>query len=147
MYAVGQKRLMVECGLDTFDSVQSLLTMADGSSWVVENSWVLPEGFPKDNDGRIDILCEATYIRSTSQHRGLEITTPGMTLTPNSYFINYRNGVASGFGIDPINDFVRAVRNRSPYPVTAEDGLAVSRICESVHRSLESGKPERTIMP
>ncbi|WP_446668259.1 Gfo/Idh/MocA family protein, partial [Klebsiella pneumoniae] len=66
VYAVGQKRLMVECGLDTFDSVQSLLTMADGSSWVVENSWVLPEGFPKDNDGRIDILCEATYIRSTS---------------------------------------------------------------------------------
>ena len=132
----------VWCGLDTFDSVQSLLTMADGSSWVVENSWVLPEGFPKDNDGRIDILCEATYIRSTSQHRGLEITTPGMTLTPNSYFINYRNGVASGFGIDPINDFVRAVRNRSPYPVTAEDGLAVSRICEAVHRSLESGKPE-----
>ncbi|RFM92590.1 hypothetical protein, partial [Salmonella enterica] len=25
---------------------------------------------------------------------------------------------------------------------TAEDGLAVSRICEAVHRSLESGKPE-----
>ncbi|MBJ2465807.1 Gfo/Idh/MocA family oxidoreductase, partial [Salmonella enterica subsp. enterica serovar Albany] len=142
VYAVGQKRLIVECGLDTFDSVQSLLTMADGSSWGVENSWVLPEGFPKDNDGRIDILCEATYIRSTSQHRGLEITTPALTLTPNSYFINYRNGVASGFGIDPINDFVRAVRHKAPYPVTAEDGLAVSRICEAVHRSLESGKPE-----
>lgn len=141
VYAVGQKRLMVECGLDTFDSVQSLLTMADGSSWVVENSWVLPEGFPKDNDGRIDILCEATWIRSTSQHRGLEITTPDKTLTPNSYFINYRNGVASGFGIDPINDFVRAVRNKAPYPVTAMDGLAVSRICEAVHQSLESQKP------
>ncbi|WP_374014392.1 Gfo/Idh/MocA family protein [Klebsiella quasipneumoniae] len=141
VYAVGQKRLMVESGLDTFDSVQSLLTMADGSSWVVENSWVLPEGFPKDNDGRIDILCEATYIRSSSQHRGLEITTPGMTLTPNSYFINYRNGVASGFGIDPINDFVRAVIYKAPYPVTAVDGLAVSRICEAVHQSLESQKP------
>lgn len=36
VYAAGQKRLMTECGLDTFDSVQSLLTMADGSSWVVE---------------------------------------------------------------------------------------------------------------
>ncbi|POP40433.1 dehydrogenase [Superficieibacter electus] len=143
VYAAGQKRLMVECGLDTFDSVQSLLTMADGSSWVVENSWVLPEGFPKDNVGRIDILCEATYIRSTSQHRGLEIITPGMTLTPNSYFVNYRNGVASVFGIDPINDFVRAVRHKAPYPVTAEDGLAVSRICVAVHRSLESARPEQ----
>lgn len=142
VYAVGQKRLMVECGIDTWDSVQILLTMTDSSSWVVENSWVLPAGFPKDNDGRIEILCEAAYIRSSSQQRGLEITTPDRTLTPNSYFINYRNGVASGFGIDPINDFVRAVRNRSPYPVTAEDGLEVSRVCEAVHRSLESGKSE-----
>lgn len=75
---------MVECGLDTFDSVQSLLTMVDGSLWVVENAWVLPEGFLKDNDGRIDILCEATYIRSTSQYRELEIITPGMTLTPTA---------------------------------------------------------------
>ncbi|MCP0123668.1 dehydrogenase, partial [Salmonella enterica subsp. enterica serovar Give] len=66
---------------------------------------------------------------------------PGMTLTPNSYFINYRNGVASGFGIDPINDFVRAVIHKAPYPVTAVDGLAVSRICEAVHQSLESQKP------
>lgn len=30
---------------------------------------------------------------------------------------------------------------------TAVDGLAVSRICEAVHRSLESGKPERPIKP
>ena len=140
VYATGQKRLLTAQGIDAWDSVQSLLTMSDGSSWVVENSWVLPEGFPKDNDGRIDILCDGAYIRSSSQHRGLEITTPERTLTPNSYFINYRNGCASGFGIDPINDFVRAVRNNTPYPATAEDGLAVSRICEAVHRSLENGE-------
>lgn len=73
---------------------------------------------PKDNEGRIDILCEAAYIRSSSQHRGLDIP-PDKTLTPNSYFIDYRNSVASGFVIDPINDFVQVVRNRSPYPVAA----------------------------
>lgn len=142
VYAVGQTRLLAGHGIDTRDSVQSLLTMADGSSWVMENSWVLPKGFPKDNDGRIDILCGGAYIRSSSQHRGLEITTPDKTLTPNSYFINYRHGVASGFGIDPIHDFVRAVRDGTPYPVTAEDGLAVSLICEAIHRSLESELPE-----
>ena len=104
---------------------------------------MLPEGFPKDNDGRIDILCEATYIRSSSQHRGLEITTPGMTLTPNSYFINYRNGVASGFNIDPINDFVRAAVRTFAVPGDRRRRAGgQSRICEAVHRSLESGKPE-----
>lgn len=40
-----------------------------------------------------------------------------------------------------INDFVRAVIHKAPYPVTAVDGLAVSWICEAVHQSLESQKP------
>lgn len=101
---------MAECSIDTQDSVQSILTLTDSSSWVVEISWVLPEGFPNDNDGRIDILCEASYIRSSSQHHGLEITTPDKTFTPNSYFINYCNDIASGFGIDSINDFIRSIR-------------------------------------
>lgn len=65
--------------------------------------------------------------------------------TPNSYFINCRNGVASSFGIDPINDFVHSVRHKAPYPVTAVDGLAASRIGEAVYRSLESGKPENVL--
>lgn len=142
VYAVGQKRLLAERGIDTWDSVQSTLLMEDGSSWVVENGWVLPNGFPKDNDGRIAVVCDNAYIRSDSQNRGLEITGPDGVKTPNSYFITYRDNVASGFGIDPINDFIRAVKNGTPYAATARDGLQVSRICEAVHRSLESGKPE-----
>ena len=46
VYAVGQKRLMVEMR-PRYRQRAGLLTMADGSSWVVENSWVLPEGFPE----------------------------------------------------------------------------------------------------
>jgi predicted dehydrogenase len=142
VYAAGQKRLLAGWDIDTWDSVQSILVMEDGSSWVVENGWVLPDGFPKDNDGRIAIVCDNAYIRSDSQNRGLEIVTPERAKTPNSYFITYRDNVASGFGIDPINDFIRAVKTGTPYAATAYDGLQASRICEAVHRSLESGKPE-----
>lgn len=141
VYAVGQKRLLATRGIDTWDSVQSTLLMEDGSSWVVENGWVLPDGFPKDNDGRIAIVCDNAYIRSNSQDRGLQIVTPERTKTPNSYFITYRDNVASGFGIDPINDFIKAVKNGTPYTATANDGLQASRICEAVHKSLVSGKP------
>lgn len=142
VYAVGQKRLLAARGIDTWDSVQSTLLMEDGSSWVVENSWVLPDGFPKDNDGRMAVLCDNAYIRSDSQNRGLEIVGPERIKTPNSYFITYRDNVASGFGIDPINDFIKAVKTGSPYAASAYDGLQTSRICEAVHKSLESGKPE-----
>jgi predicted dehydrogenase len=142
VYAVGQKRLLAAKGIDTCDSVQSTLLMEDGSSWVVENSWVLPVAFPKDNDGRISLLCDNTWIRSDSQNRGLEIFGQTTVKTPNSYFITYRDNVASGFGIDPINDFIRAVKEEKPYAASSVDGLEASRICEAVHRSLESGLPE-----
>lgn len=145
VYAVGQKRLLAEKGIDTWDSVQSLLLMEDSSSWVVENSWVLPDGFPKDNDGRIAIVCDNAYIRSNSQDRGLEIFDQQSAKTPNSYFITYRDGVASGFGIDPINDFIRAVKENKPYPVSARDGLQASRICETAHKSLLSGRAEMVV--
>lgn len=141
VYAVGQKRLLAGRGINTWDSVQSTLLMEDGSSWGVENGWVLPDSFPKDNDGRIAVVCDNAYIRSDSQSRGLEIITPEGVKTPNSYFINYHNGVASGFGIEPINDFIKAVKNGTPYAATTNDGLQASRICEAAHKSLESGKP------
>lgn len=145
VYSVGQKRLLVEKGVDTWDCVQSTLLMEDGSSWVVENSWVLPASFPKDNDGRISIVCDNAYIRSDSQNRGLEIFSQESVKTPNSYFITYRDGIASGFGIDPINDFIRAVKTNTPYAASAQDGLQASRICETAHKSLLSGQPELLI--
>lgn len=142
VYAVGQKRLLASKGLDTWDSVQSTLLMEDGSSWVIENSWVLPAAFPKDNDGRMAVLCDNAWIRSDSQNRGLEIFGQQTVKTPNSYFITYRDGVASGFGIDPINDFIKAVQTDTPYAASADDGLQASRICETAHKSLQSGQAE-----
>ncbi|WP_148251396.1 Gfo/Idh/MocA family protein [Raoultella terrigena] len=142
VYAVGQKRLLASKGLDTWDSVQSTLLMEDGSSWVIENSWVLPAAFPKDNDGRMAVLCKNAWIRSDSQNRGLEIFGQQTVKTPNSYFITYRDGVASGFGIDPINDFIKAVKTHTPYAASADDGLQASRICETAHKSLQSGQVE-----
>jgi predicted dehydrogenase len=70
VYAVGQKRLLASKGLDTWDSVQSTLLMEDGSSWVIENSWVLPAAFPKDNDGRMAVLCDNAWIRSIHKTAG-----------------------------------------------------------------------------
>lgn len=142
VFAVGQKRVLVECGLDTWDSVQTLLTMTGGSTWVVENAWVLPEGCPAESERQIDILCEAASFHSSSRSRGLEITTQDKTLTPDVYYPYFPKGVAGGYGISAIDDFIKAVRDGTPYPVTAQDGLAASRICEAVHRSLISGHPE-----
>lgn len=141
VYAVGCKRLLKSQGIDTYDSIQTLVEMEDGSYWTVENSWVFPSGFPKNNGGRTEILCDNTLFRLDSQNRGSEIFTNEKGKTPNSYFIIENNGRPYGFGIQPINDFVSCILNDLPFIADANDGLQAELIADAVHRSLEIGKP------
>ena len=138
VYAVGSKGVLKDMGIDTYDNVQAILTFRNGSTWTVENSWILPNKFPKSNDGRMFILTEKKYLRSDSQNRGVEFFSETKTQTPNSYFITYRNNKAFGFGIDPINDFVDSILNKGEFLSGANDGLEATRIADAVHESIRT---------
>ncbi|OCN05823.1 dehydrogenase [Erysipelotrichaceae bacterium MTC7] len=138
VYAVGNKDLLSSKGIDTYDSVQAILTFENGCHWTVENSWVFPKGFAKNNDGRTQIVCENGLLRADSQNRGVEIFDNKKCKTPNSYFILESNGRPMGFGIEPINDFVYCLLNEKPFVADAFDGLQAERIAEAVHRSLDT---------
>lgn len=140
VYALGTKRLLKSKGIDTYDSIQTFMEMDDGTYWTVENSWVLPSGFPKNNGGRTEILCDNMMFRLDSQNRGSEIYGSDKGKTPNSYFIIENNGKASGFGIQPINDFVYCILNDVPFIADANDGLQAELIADAVHKSLMSGE-------
>ncbi len=140
VFAVGSHRLLKSKGIDTYDSVQAILFMDDGSHWVVENSWVLPNGFPKNNGGRTEILCDHAYYRLDSQNRGVEMFNEFKTRTPNSYFIVDHDGVPTGFGIQPMHDFITCIIENKPFVADARDGLAAELIAEAVHKSLDTGE-------
>ena len=59
--------------------------------------------------------------------------------TPNSYFILNNCGRPSGFGIEPINDFIYCLQNDLPFIADGNDGLQAELIAEAVHESLEKG--------
>lgn len=139
VFAVGTKRLLKSMGIDTYDTIQAFLKMENGCYWTVENSWIYPNGFAKNNDGRTQILTENALLRADSQNRGVEIFDGGKCRTPNSYFMQELNGRPFGFGIEPINDFVRCLRNGTPFVADAKDGLEAEKIAEAVHKSVESG--------
>ena len=137
VYAVGTKELLKSKGVDTYDTIQAFLKFENGCYWTVENSWILPKGFAKNNDGRTQILCENALLRADSQNRGVEIYDNQKCHTPNSYFILDNCGRPRGFGIEPINDFIYCLMHDEPFIADGNDGLQAELIAEAVHKSLE----------
>ena len=78
-----------------------------------------------------------------SQNRGVEIYNNSKLRTPNSYFILNNCGRPSGFGIEPINDFIYCLQNDLPFIADGNDGLQAELIAEEVHESLEKGEAEK----
>ncbi len=140
VFAVGTKELLKSRGIDTYDTVQAFLKMENGCYWTVENGWIYPEGFAKNNDGRTQILCENALFRIDSQNRGVEIFDNSKYRTPNSYFLQEYNGRPFGFCVEPINDFIRCLITGEPFVAGTKDGLEAEKIAEAVHKSVETGK-------
>lgn len=138
IYAVGTKEYLKSQGVDTYDTIQAFLTFENGCHWTVENSWVLPAGFAKNNDGHTQILTTNTLLRVDSQNRGVEIYDGSKCRTPNYCFMQMFEGRPVGFGYDPINDFVRCIQYDLPFVADAKDGLEAEKIAEAVHKSVET---------
>lgn len=138
VYAVGTKEYLKSQGVDTYDTIQAFLTFENGCHWTVENSWVLPAGFAKNNDGRTQILTTNTLLRVDSQNRGVEIYDGSKCRTPNYCFMQMFEGRPVGFGYDPFNDFVRCIQYDLPFVADAKDGLEAEKIAEAVHKSVET---------
>ena len=139
VYSVGSKKLLPSMGVDTYDSVQSMITFENGCTWMLENSWVLTSGFAKANDSRTSILTSEKYIRINNQDRGVEMVDNEKSHTPNVFFFNDFNNKVVGFGADPINSFVDCLIDGSDFVADVYDGLQAARVTEAIHKSLEIG--------
>lgn len=140
VFATGVKKLLPSMGVDTYDSIQALITFENGCTWTLENSWVLPNGFAKANDGKTFILTSKDFIRIDSQDRGLQIFTEEKMKTPNVFFFNDFNGKQFGFGIEPINDFVDSILDGKALLADGIDGLKAIQITNAILESVRTGQ-------
>lgn len=138
VYANGHKGVLSSRGVDTYDSVTAMLEFENGCVWTVENSWVIPNGFAKADDGATNILCENTLIRVDSQRRGVEFFDEKKGHTPNICFMQKTDGRISGFGIDPMNDFVDCIESDREFVANLDDGLQAELIAEAVTKSADT---------
>ena len=143
VYAVGSKKLLPSMGVDTYDSVTSMIRFENGCTWTIENSWILPSGFAKNNDGSTSIITSEELIRIDNQNRGVEYFDNNKLNTPNVFFFNDFHGKVIGFGADPINFFVESLIEEKEFVADVYDGLQAARLTEAIHKSLETGKKKK----
>lgn len=131
--------MLREKGFDTWDTIQAILTMKDGSNWTVETSWILPNTFPKSNDGQLIVLTDKKYFKNES-YRGLKQYTDVKESLPNYIFMNFGDNYASGFGLEPMQEFIRDIVNGNEFRTSIMDGLEATKIAQAVHESAATGK-------
>ena len=142
VFAVKGSGVLKKAGVDTDDFHLSILEFGRGTKATIENSWVLSRDNPMVFDFRVEIVGEAGQIQLNPSHNAafLKLGGSGMSyldlfgVTPAGY------GRIGGFVHESIARFVDAIRTGTLL-ASAEDGLAVTRVCAAIEESANRGSP------
>lgn len=113
--AVGQKRRLVDQGIDTFDAVQVRVDWANGMSVTFQNNWITPADFEGPVNQGHEIVGTRGKIECDQQYRGLRFWCEGQgSRTANNHFtrdVRRPDGppVYVGYGADSIIAGVLAI--------------------------------------
>ena len=156
VFAKGQKNKLKELGLDTYDSIQSMISFDNEAVVTFDNSWILPEQFSSIVNQGFRLVGTEGIVEADSHNRGTTscFTSEKGVRNHNSGFmypgIN-RNGkeIYEGYGIKSIQHFAENlsyIKNggfledlNGTYP-SGIDGHEVTKVSEAVHLSLECGE-------
>lgn len=139
VYAVGARDRLSDSGIDTWDRVNAIFTMADGSHVSLNSSWVLPESMPSVFDFRYEIQSAAHVVHIDGADDGvIDYGADRGQLVQSAVY--ERAGRIHGVPIDMVSDFVRLVRGEEVEVPDAHDGLLITAAIAAVHTALESGQ-------
>lgn len=143
VYATGIKKVLLEKGINTYDAIQAQVRFESGFFATFESAWIYSNKSPYLPDSYMEIVGSEGHVFMDRKAESIEMATADSYIYPRT-LLNYQvfdrwQGALPACMysfIDAIND------NREPF-VTAEDGRNVTAILDAIHRSLESGKPEK----
>jgi predicted dehydrogenase len=161
--ATGIKRKLLSLGVNTYDSVQAKLLLSSGASFVVDTSWILPDGHEAVVNQGLRVVGSEGMMEIDTQDRGARgcLTEPtdgraqkgpGMQTLNVGFFKEGKDqkGRAqySGYGIDSIQDFALNVNylleggsltDLEGTYASGHDGLEATKIAVAAHKSVAAG--------
>ncbi|MDI4648162.1 Gfo/Idh/MocA family protein [Cohnella hashimotonis] len=141
VYAVGTKKKLVGMGIDTYDSIQSVVSFDDGTHATFTTSWVLPESMPLIYDFKYEIIGDdgALYVDLSDQM----VRKAGGVYSHMHTLGTPINGQFTSAPSFMLNAFVDHVRLGTKPESGAAAGLLNTKLVHAIHRSVLSGSVER----
>jgi predicted dehydrogenase len=139
VYAVANKEILPSLGIDTYDTICTIVNFEKGMKAIFENSWVLPQSSPAVYDFKFSILGSGGAMNVNSQEQMIHKFTNRFTY-PGSLFLDI-HGHTRGFPLYMLDSFISCILEDKTPVATVEDGYLVTRIVDAVHQSINSGNP------
>jgi len=158
--AVGSKKHLIAQGINTWDTIQTLIQWRDAAGEVFLSShltgWVDPDSTSAMSDQRLEVIGSKGRYRSDQKHRGVELVTDeGGVEAINPYFTQFYptpddTGMsAAGYGprsviqfIDDCGAIVRGEKKASSLAglrATFASSVPVAQVIEANRQSLTTG--------
>jgi len=142
-YAKGIKKVLVEKGFNTYDGIQALVSFERGKFATFEAIWIYPNSSPYMPDSYMELVGTKGTTHIDRKAEAIEAMVESKFVCPRT-FLNYKV-FDEWQGAYPacIRAFLYAIENNTELHVNVRDGVRNTAILEAIHKSLDSGKPER----
>jgi predicted dehydrogenase len=130
VYATGRRGALDALGIDTWDTIQALVTYDGGSTGSFEATWVLPESHPSPIEFEFRLVGTRGAVTVDTTHQLVRIATD-----------SYRTPPTLAWAPQRFRSFLAALDGGPPGCPLA-DGLENTRLLVAIHRSLVSGAVE-----
>jgi len=139
IYSVANKSVLPARGVDTYDTICTVVTFAAGMQAMFETTWVLPESLPTIFDFKFEILGDKGVMHADCQNQMVDASTDRFA-HPGTLVLDI-HGTTHGFPLYMLDSFIQSVRSDEEPLATIQDGYEVTRVIDAAHRSIESGEP------
>lgn len=132
-------------GIETPDAVQAQVRFARGGVATFESCWIYPDTFPSMTDSYIEVIGESGVIHLDRKDEQLHVASEAAYEWPRIAIMPKIAGKQQGALTEVVQHFIACVRDDKAPLVTLESSREVTAILDAIHRSIASGKPEKTL--
>lgn len=140
VFAMGQKGVLAEHGVDTFDCLQAMVSFGDFQA-TFETSWIVPDSAPSVLDWHATINGSKGKVDYDPDYTGIAFSTDKYRFPWADLGQRNRYGRLDHYLYEPMRYFVDCVADGVTPEATFRDGLVGVAMVHAVLQSIESGQP------